>query len=189
MVDPAVQSVMTQLFHALRVPGMLTAALWLAACATGVPAPIREAPPDQPQPDEVRAEVSRFEGSTVRWGGVIASVSNRAEDTLIEMVSRPLGSSGRPRETDFTDGRFLARVPGFLDPAVYAPGREMTVSGTVAGLESRPVGEYPYPYVRVDVALHHLWTVREPVRDPYRSPWWYDPWYPYHPAYGPWRRW
>lgn len=173
-----------------RAVGLLVAAVLLGACASNVPAPIREAPPAQPQPDEARAEVSRYDGSTVRWGGVIAAVSNRPEDTLIEVVARPLGSSGRPRETDATQGRFLARVPGFLDPAVYAPGREITVTGRVAGLEPRPVGEYPYPYVRVDVDSHHLWAVREPVRDPYYySPWWYDPWYPYHPWYGPWRRW
>jgi outer membrane lipoprotein len=161
-------------------------AVWLAACA---PAPIREAPPGAPLPDEVRADPERFLGSQVRWGGVISGVDNRADDTLVEVVARPLGSSGRPRETDTTQGRFLARVPGFLDPAVYRTGREITVLGKVAGLESRPVGDYPYPYVRVDAQAHYLWAVREPVRDPYYPHWWYDPWYPYHPWYGPWRRW
>lgn len=167
---------------------LLGLTLWLAACAGRAPEAIRQAPPGAPPPDEVRADAARFQGTQVRWGGVIAGVSNRADDTLLEVVSRPLASGGRPRETDATDGRFLARVPGFLDPAVYAPGREITVSGTVAGLESRQVGDYPYPYVRVNVEQHYLWAVREPVRDPYYSPWWYDPWYPYHPLYGPWRR-
>jgi outer membrane lipoprotein len=173
----------------LRVLLLVSAALWLAACASPVPAPIREVPAGAPLPDEVRADPARFQYSQVRWGGVIAGVTNRSSDTLLEVVSRPLASSGRPRETDLTQGRFLARVPGFLDPAVYANGREITVAGRVAGLEMRRVGDHDYPYVRVDVEAHYLWAVREPVRDPYYySPWWYDPWYPYHPIYGPWRR-
>ncbi|WP_018954965.1 Slp family lipoprotein [Thioalkalivibrio sulfidiphilus] len=167
---------------------LMSAALWLGACASTVPEPIRQAPAAAPLPDEVRADPARFQGSQVRWGGVIAGVTNRSNDTLVEVVSRPLTSSGRPRETDVTQGRFLARVPGFLDPAVYASGREITVAGRVAGLESRRVGDFDYPYVLVDVETHYLWAVREPVRDPYYSPWWYDPWYPYHPMYGPWRR-
>ena len=168
---------------------LLFAVLWLSACATNVPAPIREAPAAQPLPDEVRADPTRFQGQPVRWGGVIASVSNRADETGVEVVARPLSGSARPQEVDRTYGRFLARVPGFLDPAVYAPGREITVTGTISGLESRPVGEYAYPYVVVDVTAHYLWAVREPIREPAMSPWWYDPWYPYHPLYGPWRRW
>ncbi|WP_139349759.1 Slp family lipoprotein [Thioalkalivibrio denitrificans] len=166
--------------------GLLIILLGLAGCASPVPEPIRQAPPSQPQPNEVRADEARFEGVTVRWGGVIAAVTNRAEDTLLEVVSRPLARGGRPQLTDATQGRFLARVDGFLDPAVFAPGREITVTGTVAGLEPRTVGEFPYPYVRVDVDMHYLWAVREPIREPYYSPWWYDPWYPYHPYYRPW---
>ena len=170
----------------IRILLSLLAALWLAGCASTLPQAIREAPPGAPLLDEVRTDPPRFQGSPVRWGGVIASVSNRAEDTLIEVVARPLERSGRPRETDASQGRFLARVPGFLDPAVYLAGRELTVTGKVAGLTPRPVGEYEYPYVRVEVDLHHLWAVREPAPEPY--PWWYDPWYPYHPFYRPWGR-
>ena len=177
---------MTKRLHPGLLAGLLIILLWLAGCASPVPEPIRQTPPSQPQPDEVRADETRFEGATVRWGGVIAAVTNRAGDTLLEVVSRPLSRSGRPQLTDATQGRFLARVDGFLDPAVYASGREITVTGTVAGLEPRAVGDYPYPYVRVDVDRHYLWAVREPIREPYYSPWWYDPWYPYHPFYDPW---
>ena len=34
------------------------------------------------------------------WGGTIASVENRKDETWLEIVARELGSSGRPRETD-----------------------------------------------------------------------------------------
>ena len=167
---------------------LLLAAFWLAGCASRLPEPIRQAPPGSPQLDEVRQDADRFQGTAVRWGGVIAHVTNRAEDTLIEVVARPLAGNGRPREIDASEGRFLARVAGFLDPAVYTTGRELTVAGRVAGLERRPVGDYPYPYVRVEVDSHQLWAPREPTPEPRFPPWWHDPWYPYHPFYNPWGR-
>jgi outer membrane lipoprotein len=179
---------MNRLSTLYRILLPLLAALWLAGCASTLPQAIREAPPGAPGVDEVRSDPDRFQRTAVRWGGVIATVSNRAEDTLIEVVSRPLSGNGRPRETDASQGRFLARVPGFLDPAVYSAGREFTVAGQAAGLETRPVGEYEYPYVRVDVDVHQLWAPREPKPDPHIPPWWYDPWYPYHPFYNPWGR-
>jgi outer membrane lipoprotein len=169
----------------IRTLTLLIATLGLAACASTLPEPLRQDPPGAPRLDEVRTGPDRFQGSQVRWGGVIASVQNRSDDTLVEVVARPLDGRGRPRETDSTQGRFLARVPGFLDPAVYTAGREITVSGRVAGLEARPVGEYEYPYVRVDADQHHLWATRETPHETY-PPWWYDPWYPYHPFYSPW---
>jgi hypothetical protein len=32
----------------------------------------------------------------------------------------------------------------FLDPAIYAPGRRLTLLGTVAGRSERRVGDLPY---------------------------------------------
>lgn len=171
------------------------AGFWLAGCATQVPDPIRVAPAWEPTPDEVRAAPARYQGAPVRWGGVVAGVENRVDHTLIQVVSRPLGHSGRPRDTDAGQGRFLARVPGFVEPAVFGVGRELTVRGRVVGVQLRPVGDYEYPYVLLDVDAYHLWPVREPVPDPYYydpwrpGPFWYDPWYPYrHPFFRPWPR-
>ena len=78
----------------------------------------------------------------VRWGGAIASVENRRDETWIEIVERPLN-------TDKSAGRFLARVDGFLDPAVRV--------------------EHVYLWPLPSRAARHY----------YRSPYWYDPWYPW----------
>lgn len=167
---------------------MVLGGFWLAGCATQVPVPIREAPAEIAMPAEMRADPARFEGVTVRWGGVITGVENRADHTLVQVLSRPLRNSGRPRETDVSYGRFLARFPGFVEPEVFAPGRELTVRGVVAGVQARAVGDYDYPYVLVDVEVHYLWPRPEPVRDPYYSAphWRYDPWFPHrHPFFGP----
>jgi len=104
--------------------------LLLAACATNVPDAIREPPPDNLAVDDVRRDPETYVGPYVRWGGTIAGVENGKTETTIEIVARDLDSSGRPRLTDHSPGRFLARAAGFLDPAVYSKGREVTVTGT-----------------------------------------------------------
>jgi outer membrane lipoprotein len=159
------------------------AVLGLAACASQVPAPIRTAPPAAPSLTEVRGDIDRFVGQAVRWGGTVAAVENRAQETFVEIVARELGSDGRPVDGDSSEGRFLARVGVFLDPAVYTEGRQVTVSGVVEGTMTRPIGDFAYRYPVVRTEMVYLWEPL-PERPPYYyDPWWlYDPWYPY-----PWR--
>lgn len=176
---------------------IVLAGLGLVGCATQVPGPIREAPALDLTPDEIRAAPMHFDGATIRWGGIIATVENRVDHALIHVVSRPLELNGRPRKTDVGHGRFLAQVPGFVDPAIYTLGRELTVRGKVAGIKPLTVGEFEYPYVLVQVEVKHLWPIREPLPDysyphhyPYHyPPWWYNPWYdPWFPQrYPPYR--
>jgi hypothetical protein len=103
--------------------------LTLAACST-VPEPIRSEPLTSPGLAEVRSQPERFLGQPVRWGGSIVRVTNTPEESQIEVVSRPLHRDGEPRQVDHSDGRFIAIVPGFIDPAIYAAGRRITVTGT-----------------------------------------------------------
>jgi outer membrane lipoprotein len=158
----------------------------LGGCATNVPEAVRAAPPGNPMVAEVRANPQQFVGTEVRWGGTIADVKNGKTDTEIEIVDRPLESSGRPLDTDKSGGRFIARIKGFLDPVVYGRGRDFTVTGTLAPPEKRSIGEYQYTFPVVDVRAYHMW---EPLlqRPYYYDPfWYYDPWFPYYRPY-PWR--
>lgn len=118
-------------------------------------------------------------GKKIRWGGTIVSVVNQPQQTRLEIVSRPLRANGRPRESDTTDGRFLAIIDGFLDPVVYAKGRQITVQGVVTGVEAGSIGEYPYHFVVVSVTSHTLWKQQEPVDVRYVP----DPLYGWHPGY------
>jgi len=113
-------------------------------------------------------------------------VTNREGTTRIEVVGRRLASGGRPRDGDATSGRFLAEVPGFLDPAVYASGRQVTVTGPLAAPETHDIGDFAYRFPVVEVRAHHLWPEPEKVeRRSYPPPWYYDPWYPYYRPYPP----
>ncbi len=165
---------------------MVVNTLLLSACASQIPEQIRNVPTDMPSVVTARANIERVVGARVRWGGTIAEVENRESQTWIEIVARNLGDDARPLESDYSQGRFLARVEGFLDPAIYSKGREITVTGEIEGAQTRTIDEYQYRYPIVDVEAHHLWQPRSDYRDmqypsPY-SPFYYDPFF-YDPFY------
>ncbi|NJN45453.1 MAG: hypothetical protein HC808_02010 [Candidatus Competibacteraceae bacterium] len=110
------------------------AVVLLAGCATsGDYNPIRDADFKGPALHTVRAEFGSgaFNGVRVRWGGEIAGVENQRAETWLEIVEHPLGRSGRRVTSAPAKGRFIARFSGFLDPAIYAAGRQITVIGTL----------------------------------------------------------
>jgi outer membrane lipoprotein len=160
--------------------------LLLSACASQIPEQIRNVPPDAPSVVTARADIESAVGARVRWGGTIAEVANRESQTWIEIVARDLRDDARPRESDHSQGRFLARFEGFLDPQIYSKDREITVVGEVKGAQTGTIDEYDYRYPVVDVESHYLWEplpdygdMRYP--DPY-SPFYYDPFF-YDPFY------
>lgn len=102
-------------------------------------------------------------GQIGRWGGQIVGVTNLADKTRIEILSKPLGDTTRPRDTDRNHGRFAAYFPGFLEPALYAQGREITVLGRIGAMESGQVGESDYRFTTLEAQSHKLWPKRVPV--------------------------
>jgi|SRR5690625_1642355 len=182
--------------NTVSLPALL---ILLVGCATTVPEEVRRAPAEAPEVSEVRAEPQRYEGVPVRWGGHIVSVTNRPDETCLELVERDLERGGRPIEADRSEGRFLACMPQFLDPSIYEPGRLLTVAGVIDGIETGLVGEFEYQYPRVRLDAHQLWSPlpdprtweRDPYwRDPFWDPYWYGPWRygpPYYRGPGAWR--
>lgn len=162
--------------------------LTLAGCASDIPRPIREAPAEKIPLAQALKNPEKHRAGAVRWGGAIASIENRRDETWIEIVERPLDTNGQPRDTDQSAGRFLARVQGFLDPAIFAPKRLVTAAGTLDGNSTRTIGEHPYTYPVVRADSIYLWPVPPKTgRAYYYPPYWYDPWYPWGYPY-PYRR-
>jgi len=166
---------------------VLAAAL-LGGCASVVPEDIRTAAPGKVQVVDVREHPQQYRNAVVRWGGIIVSTRNERDHTIIEIVERDLDQEGRPRPVDRSQGRFLAKVSGFLDPAIYKPEREVTVRGRVEAVVEQSIGEYRYSYPVVLAEDAYLWQPRlAPTRYPYNDPFFYDPWSPWGwPYYRPW---
>lgn len=181
-------------FPGVRAARPLTQALTglalalLLGCAGEVPRSIRSPTPAPLGVAEARAAPEQHLGTPVRWGGSILNVENGPETTDVELLARPLDTVGEPRPDAAPLGRFIARFRGFLDPAEYPRDRLLTVSGILAGAETRDVGDYPYRYPVVRAQGRYLWPEPEPVilGPGYPGPWydpWYDPWW--DPWYGP----
>ena len=154
----------------------------LGSCAIPPPVydPIGETDFEGPPLALVRAQPDSFLQIPVRWGGAIARVDNRRDVTELEIVEQPLNRRGWPIADDDSAGRFLAQIPGFLDPAIYAVGRSITVVGLLTGTKPGQVGDYRYTFPVVTVDHHRLWPERRVpeviyVPDPYG----YGPVYPW----------
>ena len=133
-----------------------------------------------------------YKGKVVVWGGTIINTTHQKEGTLVEVLQKPLDIEEQPEDVDRSEGRFLVFHEGFLDDAVYAKGRRITVAGEVIGSRKMPLGEIEYTYPVVTIRELHLWPERSKERyAPYPYwyyPGWYDPWYDpwWDPWYGPW---
>jgi outer membrane lipoprotein len=160
---------------------ILILAILLSGCAT-VPAPISVGP--FADITTRMATSSDYSGERVRWGGKIALTTPEKGETCFQIVSHPLDSSARPEEGDQSDGRFIACIAGFFDPAVYAAGRELTVVGTLKGSEPGKIGGYDYNFPKLTAETVYLWPKREQIRyyPYYPDPFFYQPW-PYRPWY------
>lgn len=176
----------------LKIILMMCVSLLVTACASNVPKEISTKPEAVIAVDTVRSNPDLYLGKKIRWGGEIASVKPLAEVTMIEVVARQLYSGGRPKESDNTQGRFMVRATGFLDPSVYEKGRQFTVTGSITGFMEQAIEEYQYKYPVVTADSYYLWEpVPQTSRYDYPYPWydpWYDPWYSpfyghYHPYY------
>lgn len=92
-----------------------------------------------------------------RWGGVVASVDNQQDRTVLDIVYYPLRAYGRPILRKESIGRFRVYVNGFLDPMVYQKGRSMTFTGKLTGSETGLVGEHNYVYPTLEASGYFLW--------------------------------
>ena len=115
--------------------------------------------------EQVFSHPEQYKGRFVLWGGEILKIRNAQEGTLLEVLERPLGRNDRPYGREMPRGRFMILHEGFLDPAIYSPGREITVVGEVIGKRSKAMDEIEYIYPVIKDREIVLWeqTRRGPV--------------------------
>lgn len=160
----------------MRRGALLLGVMLLAGCVSAFPAEKLVGVDRSLTLGVLRSDPDRFRQARVVLAGEVIQTRPRPGSTEIEVISRPLGDGDAPRFTDNSDGRFLLTAPDFLDPAVYATGRRLSVVGTVTGSEERPLGDLPYRYVTVAIDQLYLWP--RPVNAyPY-------PYYPYYYGFG-----
>ncbi len=133
---------------------LIVSAWLLSSCAT--PYDIGQADP-RVTPQEAAKDVAGMLNHTIAWGGSIAAAKNLKDKTELEVVAYPLDSSHRPNPEAKPTGRFIVVQQGYLETTDYAPGRLITVVGTVSETRKGTVGEAPYVYPIVAVDKLQLW--------------------------------
>ncbi len=166
---------------------LLLLGLLLAGCATAFPEAVMRDVDRSITVAELRRDPDAHLNQRVIVGGEIIATQPRPGETEIELLTRPLRRDDSPQYTDRSEGRVLLKVKEFLDPAVYAKGRRLTVVGAVTGTEERKVGEQPYRYPMITADHLRLWPpeyAEAPAFYP-GYPWGYYTWpyYPYSPYF------
>lgn len=162
--------------------------LIIAGCAPVISKDIRDQVARDLSFKEVLQDPDAYRGKLVLWGGVIIKAENQKEGTLIEVLQKPTDREGRPKHIDRSDGRFLALYDGFLDAAIYAREREVTIAGEIKEKRVLPLGDIQYAYPLILVRQLHLWPAERKERlYPYPHPYGPYPWWWYHPY--PYRYW
>jgi outer membrane lipoprotein len=103
----------------------------------------------------------QYLGDRVLWGGVIVNSTNLEGRTRLEILSYPLGSELRPLTEKKAGNRFLAYHKGYLETVDYAVGRQVSLVGTISGIEEGQLGETRYAYPAVEADQFHLWPVEK----------------------------
>lgn len=108
-------------------------------------------------PQDVLAHPRATREARIRWGGMVIDDNVGPVHSTLTILAYPLNRRGRPRLQRSSWGRFQAQAPGYLDPAVFAQGRLVTVVGLVAGTKKGLIGQAPYVYPRVRILETHIW--------------------------------
>ena len=173
-----------------RVVGISVALLGLiffaSSCAPVISKGLRGQVDKEIRFEEVIQDPDAYQGKIVLWGGVIIGAKNQRDGTLIEILRTTTDMRGRPKDLDRSQGRFLALYDGYLDVAIYAQGREVTVAGEIMGKRILPLDEIEYTYPVISVKEIHLWPLKRKDRVYYPYPYWHYPWGWYHPYWGLW---
>lgn len=130
--------------------------LFVAGCAHVVSDKMRSMQDRDISLTQLFRQPELYKGRIVIMGGIIAGSLNTEEGTYIEVVEKPLDYLGRPEDTDRSLGRFLILHDGYIDTAIYARSRKVTVAGEVVGEKKRPLGEMVYRYTLIKSKELHL---------------------------------
>ena len=143
--------------YTVLAPLFLIASAFLVLTGCATPYDIGTAD-RQITPEETARNIAAVKNRMVAWGGVIATAKNLKDKTELEVVGYPLDANNRPDNDAKPIGRFFVTQSDYLETTDYAPGRLITVVGTVTETRTGTVGEAKYVYPVVTVNKLHLWS-------------------------------
>jgi len=146
----------------VKISSIVLVLMVCGGCAANPASTVSQAIVDDVSLTQARSAAEVYTGSTVRWGGMVTEVENKADKTWVFVVGRVLRDDAKPITDSASEGRFVASFNGFVDPLVYKKGRPLTVVGSIEGNTVRAIGEYDYRFPVVAVSDSYLWS--EPIK-------------------------
>lgn len=141
----------------MRIFILIVWAALLAACTQAIPQEsLKTVDPSLTFQMLIR-DPEQYQGKKILAGGQILGTTTHEGETWVEVLQKPLDWQHKPKDTDESFGRFLIRFQGFADPAIYTPGKKITVLGEVRGKKVQPLKEMDYVYPVLSPRDHHLW--------------------------------
>lgn len=108
-------------------------------------------------PNDAVAKLDILRGSRVLWGGVIVSSKNLEKGTQLEILAYPLSNQHRPRLEREPLGRFIIEQGSYLETIDYAPGRELSLIGTLTGTKEVKIDAASTLFPAIASEQIHLW--------------------------------
>ncbi len=160
--------------------------MFLSGCMHAISRQDRDAALANVTPDSILKDFENQKGKLVLMGGEIVETRNQGKEVVIEIMQKPLShATDRPLENGRADGRFLVKYDESKDPAVYAKGRDITVTGTVVGKEVLKINQKEYTYLVLQNKETYLWPEHPASYGEYSHPLGGRPAYPYPLGGGP----
>jgi len=100
---------------------------------------------------------AKFDEQVVLWGGMIVEVVNRDRSTEITVLAYPLDKRQQPKLESASEGRFVAVLPGFVEPLDYPQGRFVSLRGRMFGTREGTIQGRQYVFPLVQVQAAHVW--------------------------------
>ncbi|MDJ0781198.1 MAG: Slp family lipoprotein [Desulfosarcinaceae bacterium] len=115
---------------------------------------------------ELLRDPARLAGEVVLIGGKIIATRPLDRGTELVLLQLPLEIGQRPNARKTSEGRYLVQADEFLDPAVYAAERLVTIVAKIRGVAARPLGKTVYRYPELDLIELKLWPAEPVYREP-----------------------
>jgi outer membrane lipoprotein len=142
-------------------------AIWvLAGCASAISQQARDQVTLEMAFSDIIKDPQPLVGEVVLLGGRLIATTPHDRGTELVVLQLPLEMGLRPKSSGQSEGRFLVQAADFMDPAVYAPDRYITLVGKINGVEERPLGQTVYRYPELALIEIKLWSEEVPHSEP-----------------------
>jgi len=132
-------------------------AVFLLGCAAGISQQARSMVTYKGSFTDLQKSSEDHKGEVVMLGGRIIETKTSPPFSELIVLQLALGTSGRPVNSDQSEGRFIVQTREILDPEIYQKDMRIAVVGKLIGSKVLSIGNFEYTYPVVEPMEIKLW--------------------------------